>query len=751
MASNPNKLESFFWHLQDLYHELKPCRFAIIVTAVGALIFLRVDEGTEVLRAMAEPGSVAGLPNWVRWSACYAGLFIWCMANWYSARVLLYFDFPAGQEWHPRRTGLWKSIHGWVRAQLPRILGAAPMWVVGASLLNALRTYERTTSAWPWLLGFGILCIVSGFVIWGALIIRRRLLDGSQAVVQPAHQRGANSLDVRYRSLSELEPGTKRALLLIAALCLVAFVAFSIHPLFLADKIGTGAVLMLAAASWVFAGSALVYWGSWRRLPIVTFLVVWVALCSLNNDNHRVRTLPREKFERVPISKAFTEWDAYITRKYPNRAVHPLYIVTTEGGGIRAAYWTATVLGALQDHDPSFADHVFAISGVSGGSVGAAVFDALVADGTKTGEFAKRGQEILGVDFLSPAMAAMLYPDFLQRFIPFPIPYFDRGSWLEKAWEKAWRETSAKHGGHATNRLAEPFLDLWQKKSVAYVPALFLNGTSVEVGNRLIASNLLIDGSFLDAEDATGKLLPEKRHDERRHPQIDMPLSTTAHNSARFTYVSPAGRFDEDGSHVVDGGYFENSGAATGLDILRELEKELCRDKNGSLGLVVPKIIMISNDPLGIASGSRKMSQTKGTLHEAKQHRPGTFLVDTLAPLQTLFSTREARGSYAQREITLEQQNVCDTVAHSLSVGRMDQKGVYFFSLAPATVPLPLGWMLSNGAAKAMQDEIYDKGLSSSITNPSTRIWNQVGMTRVIGCLEGTGPTSGSDPGLRPQ
>ena len=253
-------------------------------------------------------------------------------------------------------------------------------------------------------------------------------------------------------------------------------------------------------------------------------------------------------------------------------------------------------------------------------------------------------QEILGVDFLSPAVAAMLYPDFLQRFIPFPIPYFDRGSWLEKAWEKAWRETAAKEGGKATNRLAEPFLDLWQKKSVAYVPALFLNGTSVEVGNRLIASNLLIDNNFLDAEDATGKLLPEKHHDERRHPQIDMPLSTTAHNSARFTYVSPAGRFDEDGSHVVDGGYFENSGAATALDMLREINRELCADKNHTLGVIVPKVIMISNDPLGIASGSRKISQAKSTLREANQHKPGTFLEDALAPLYTfIFYSGSAR------------------------------------------------------------------------------------------------------------
>ena len=81
--------------------------------------------------------------------------------------------------------------------------------------------------------------------------------------------------------------------------------------------------------------------------------------------------------------------------------------------------------------------------------------------------------------------------------------------------------------------------------------------------------------------------------------------------------------------------------------------------------LCVPKVIMISNDPLGIASGSRKISQAKSTLREANQHKPGTFLEDALAPLYTLFSTREARGSYAQRAISTEQDHLCETIAHS--------------------------------------------------------------------------------------
>ena len=116
--------------------------------------------------------------------------------------------------------------------------------------------------------------------------------------------------------------------------------------------------------------------------------------------------------------------------------IHPLFIVATEGGGIRAAYWTATVLGELQDKNPTFASHVFAISGVSGGSLGALVFDALLAEPNPE-KFKGKARDILGQDFLSPALASMLYPDFVQRFLPFPVPHFDRARALEMGWEKA--------------------------------------------------------------------------------------------------------------------------------------------------------------------------------------------------------------------------------------------------------------------------------------------------------------------------
>src|SRR5439155_10310858 len=158
------------------------------------------------------------------------------------------------------------------------------------------------------------------------------------------------------------------------------------------------------------------------------------------------------------------------------------------------------------------------------------------------------------------------------------------------------------------------------------------------------------------------------QHTERRHPKIDVPLSTAAHMSARFTYVSPAGRFATDGTHVVDGGYFENSGAATALDILRQVNNEL--RQNAGLRAIIPQIIMISNNPLGVASGSRDLTMTKQALKnvtrsaaaEAAQREPGTFLEDALAPVYALRSTRDARGEHAPKVIGQAQRELCDAV-----------------------------------------------------------------------------------------
>jgi len=715
----PDGTANFFWHLEDLYHELKPCRFVFIVAIIGAIVFVGVEQGREVLRALAEPGASTGVTGAVRLTMFGTGLAIWSLASWYSARVLLYFDFPKSHEARPRRTGIWRRLDSWLPRNVPRILGVAPMAIVGWSFLRVRGTYESDPP--PSLLYLGLLMLGGGVLLYVFFVLRRRWIERHDP--QAARQ--------KYQQLSQLPRDSAAVLTLMTGLSLALCAMFVVDPVYFAGAIGTGAVLTFAAACWVFWGSALVYFGSWKRIPVITLIVLLVLISSLFNDNHDVRVLTRDEFSRPTLRQALLDWNSHITTKYPERPVHPLFIVATEGGGIRAAYWTTTVLGTIQDVDPSFADHVLAISGVSGGSLGAAVFDALVAEGVPQGEFAKRGQSILGQDFLSPAIAAMFYPDLIQRFLPFRILFLDRGRWLERSWENAWRNTMH------TDRFAKPFLDLWQDRHL-YVPSLFLNATSVESGNRIIASNTLIDANFLEATDATGKLLPVSQHTERRHPKIDVPLSTAAHMSARFTYVSPAGRFASDGTHVVDGGYFENSGAATALDILRQVNNEL--RQNAELRAVIPQIIMISNNPLGVASGSRDLTMTKQALKnvarsaaaEAARREPGTFLEDALAPAYALLSTRDARGEYAQKAIGQAQREFCDAIKAQLGIQAAGPQCSYFFSLAPATVPLPLGWMLSNRAAEAMQKEMFDSGLSAKAPVPT---WNQAMLNQVIAAL----------------
>src|SRR5947207_1547721 len=96
---------------------------------------------------------------------------------------------------------------------------------------------------------------------------------------------------------------------------------------------------------------------------------------------------------------------------------------------------------------PNFSHHLFAISGVSGGSVGAAAFAAAMKDAEQRGGVKipdkgcadRRGEDdpainavqVLDDDFWSPLQAMWLFPDLLQQFLPVQVGIFDRARALE--------------------------------------------------------------------------------------------------------------------------------------------------------------------------------------------------------------------------------------------------------------------------------------------------------------------------------
>jgi len=656
--------------LRDLFLVLQVCRFSVLTLAVGIAFLVFVPQGQEVLRRLAGGSAL-------QWISFLLAVLLWALGSWYWARTILSFRFrdwpPAPDPADPGRIAWIRGGHKWV----PRIVGALSILTVTVAFLVASVPLYYASPEFKnakveqqllWGAAAASFAVGTGFSLF--VHFRRRWF--ARLFSEP--ERAAPPVDA-YRLATELPRVTRWVLVASLAFASLCLVAFAIRPLnlVLAPLLGAATILLLAAAAWAPVGSLLVYVGNRERFPILLALGAVVVAFSLLNDNHPVRVLPDTAPpppRAASVSDHFALWLA--ERKRPGTAAMPatargripVFIVAAEGGGIRAAYWTGMVLAGIQDRHPAFANHAFAISGVSGGSLGGAVFTALTAEQRESGTvcpvakrpesrmFADCTREILKQDFLAPTLATMLYPDFVQRFLPFPIDYFDRGVTLEESWEQAWERVTGNR------RFAGRFGALWEGGTGLRVPALALNGTSVEHGGRLLTSNLpVIAREFPDAADLRFKLTGEVR------------LSTAVNNSARFTYVSPAGRV-ADGQHVVDGGYFENSGAMTAGEILAAV---MAADPSA----IIPVVVHISNDP------DREAGRT--TLGN-------DVASEILAPILALLNARLARGSH-------------DTLALQQ---RVEALGGYFlhFGLRDLGVPLPLGWALADSARFQMDFQL---------------------------------------------
>lgn len=485
--------------------------------------------------------------------------------------------------------------------------------------------------------------------------------------------------------------------------------------------------------------------------------------------------------QRPSVAAAARIWyeqakDAY--RKAHGEGPVPMLIVATAGGGIRAAYWTAEVLEKLAgdfEKVDGFKDqrgvrpYLFAISGVSGGSVGATAFDAALAERDESQHKCQTGDAkcplattFLSADFLAPALASLVFVDTPSSFLP-DFGQEDRGTALERSFETA-------SGG----LLTRPFLSLFPyKKNLAaegpalWRPILLLNATHEETGKRIIAGHVLIERDvFIDSLDALHVL------------GKDVRASTAAHNSARFTYISPAGYLGDKHGSVIDGGYFENYGALSALELARAARLEL-KDKKPGVKLV---ILMISSDPdlqpahelvrikeakdggkclvsvaeregepSDTASASQMPDKLPNYLSLDKGKVENAWINEFLAPFQGITNVREAHGNRAAAELAVEicaeypepkpapqsapaatqsphtsqspQTQTAAALAKAKNVSvsqstavKANQENPYFAHLAmctqgdPSPIQPPLGWVLSNATQKAFAELLTQCG-----------------------------------------
>jgi hypothetical protein len=404
---------------------------------------------------------------------------------------------------------------------------------------------------------------------------------------------------------------------------------------------------------------------------------------------------------------------------------HYIVFVSAAGGGLRAAYWTASILARLSDCISEFDHQLFAISGVSGGSLGAAVYAALARDkraaknasptlaafscedhplspsdpSLSKGWMQSQLPQVLEHDFLAPVVANLFFRDLPQAIIPVQL-MTDRAVALELAFEQAWEKSCDKRDGKhdngppclARDQFSKSFFLIRENDS--WVPILLFNGTHQETGKRIVTSHVQIEQPpFYDTYD----FFELAKH--------DLALSTAVLNSARFPFISPAGALVALTSretrllvNVIDGGFFENSGAATLEEAMERTLKQLKKRRQDVKW--IPLVIEIINDT-GMAETDlerRSNSRQEGEevpLEISSDNVPQIgFANQLISGAQGLYATRTARGILASK---------------TLNEATIDQLGGRFvqFRLCPRMNPSPpVGWLLTAASLKAMDDLI---------------------------------------------
>jgi hypothetical protein len=595
-------------------------------------------------------------------------------------------------------------------------LGAGvAVWWAAAAAANA------ASATWV----FGLLLLLATGGLW--LVAERRHIDWARVPFVPAWTRA-------------------RVWGLLAATGIALVVLFSFAPLRVGLHVGTLGIGFTALAMWALVFTLVWIYlpqraglGNWALVP-----VVWLVLFAQPAG----RSVPVGNVDRQPavgtpyLSAHFKSWNE---GQSPDA---PVFLVAAAGGGLRAAYWTASLLAEMDDRTcGEFGNRVFAVSGVSGGSVGLAaylaqreVWQAKPKPARCEQGRAAQVQAFLRRDYLGPVAGSMLFAELPQAFVPVTYLRHERGRSLSDGLATGWEATFEDAGHKAL--LRKPFLELFDvsRPGPHPRPAIFLNATRVETGRRAIMSNVSLGSMVSDSVFRQGAV----SRDVHLHT-ADMSVVEAAVNSARFPLISPPGPIlgcapqlplaagKEDAcrnagygiwGHLVDGGYFENGGVETLLDawpmVSRNPTQRMELGKNVYL-------IVITNDkqPPAVACPRNpvRLDPQTMTMQGRRDAPPLAGLFDDLngrsawdgaavpaqgsdaaAPVAALLNIRSARSDLALARAR-EQFGCPGMIEWHLSQGLQCQQRSGNPSVRPdpdGKGDPPLGWVLSKSAVGGM-------------------------------------------------
>ncbi|GEM_PF-4584363 len=255
-----------------------------------------------------------------------------------------------------------------------------------------------------------------------------------------------------------------------------------------------------------------------------------------------------------------------------------VFIIASEGGGSRASFWTSGFLKTLEEAIPGFFSHVYAASTVSGSSAGFSIYNNLYAE-----DKIQSVHQVTRGDFVSPANTAIFFGELFQTLSPCAFNGLDRSKYLEDAWSLSYSNQTGSH------ELNSSFLNFFNQYET--LPVQFINSTVVERGQRVVISPVKLE----DPDSLVFQLYDYLGH--------DIPFKTAMSLSARFPFLTFSGLLNatketdsldqEINLHLVDGGYYENTGIETALDIYNEIAS--LRMNNKKFSCLSVHLIYIQN------------------------------------------------------------------------------------------------------------------------------------------------------------
>lgn len=558
--------------------------------------------------------------------------------------------------------------------------------VLGVAAVSAVATSVHLLS---WLIGLAV-------VAPGAYILARRFAPSRLRAQLRIPQAGRNATLV---------------ILLIAIGWCASLVRFPTYT----REVGTVGVMIVAVSLWVNVLSLLFVALPLRyRLPSLVLLIplLWLGSSLLHDPNvwprrglHATSVQGTGQRAALPQSvlKALAAWLPQLER-VDSKGPIPVYLVSAEGGGLRAAYWTGRVLAEINERSIGhLSSHAFVYSGVSGGSLGIATFQNAASPVRDPRDATRFVEEFLGRDDLAPLVSRLLITEPIWQLVGHASSLIPRDVAFERQFDADWRAVCG------SDFYSQPFNRVYAIDPAHPSPIMAFNATNVESGKRVIIANAAPTGLNTDY------LLPLQIDGVRELLQ-DMSVAEAVHLSARFPYVSPPASLQlivpgispnrtvvRRWGRAVDGGYYDNSAGLFVHDVFEELVllRAYARRHQGVRQAGVDwerlrplvarlrfQVVVIRNDPE--AAWGYQMNDYPSIKSAAATQRlypldltaaikdglsarliPGVpRLSELLAPPETMISTRDARGAATRRSLWETVSRASDDLSYQCEIER---------------------------------------------------------------------------------